>query len=67
MPTYTYCCEEKHGEFEVSHSIKEKLEECPHCKEEGKDNVPVQRLIAGASAFHLKGGGVGWYKNGYSK
>lgn len=67
MPSYTYFCEKKHEEFEVFHSIKDKLEECPHCAAEGDKGVPVERLISGAANFHLKSGGVGWYKNGYSK
>jgi len=45
MPTYLYLCE-KHGEFEVEHSIKTKLEVCPKCQEEGADPpLSVTRLI----------------------
>lgn len=63
MPTYDYFCEEKHKEFQVEHSIKIKLEECPHCKEEGKPKVPVVRLISGGTGFQLVGGG--WAKDNY--
>jgi len=63
MATYIYKCE-THGEFEAEHSIKDKLEECPHCKAEGKENVPVERLIAGGSSFILQGSG--WASTGYS-
>lgn len=49
MPTYLYLCEEKHGEFEESHSIKIKLEFCPHCKNESDKDVPISRLIASAT------------------
>lgn len=61
MPTYIYLCEEEHGEFEIEHKISEKLEECPHCAEEGKE-TPLTRLIAGGS-FQLLGNG--WFKDGY--
>ena len=44
MPTYLYLCE-KHGEFEEFHSITIKLEYCPQCKNDGK-NEPVERLIS---------------------
>ncbi len=63
MPTYLYKCE-THGEFEVSHSINDKLTECPKCKEEGKEAQPVERLIAGGSSFILTGGG--WASSNYS-
>ena len=64
MPTYLYFCPD-HGEFEEFHSIKEKLEECPICKEEGK-NPPckVVRLISKGSSFILLGSG--WANTGYS-
>jgi len=61
MATYLYFCE-KHNEFEVEHSMKEKLTECPKCKEEGKSN-PVKRLIAGGTTFELKGSC--WAKDNY--
>lgn len=44
MPTYNYECS-THGEFEIEHSIKIKLEFCPKCKEEGVEH-PVKRLIS---------------------
>lgn len=63
MPTYTYRCE-THGEFDFEHSIKEKLEECPKCKEEGLKPKKVARLIAGGTQFMLSGSG--WAKDNYS-
>lgn len=63
MPTYTYRCE-VHGEFEQEHSIKEQLEDCPKCKEEGLEPKKIVRLISGGSTFILSGGG--WAKEGYS-
>jgi putative FmdB family regulatory protein len=63
MPTYVYSCE-LHGEFEEFHSIKEKLEECPKCKEEGIDPPKkVKRLISGGTSFILSG--TGWAKDSY--
>jgi len=62
MPTYLYLCKGDHGEFEIVHSIKEELQECPKCKEEGKQSDPPQRLIASTS-FILVGGG--WASEGY--
>lgn len=64
--TYLYLCkalENSHGEFEVEHSIKDVLTECPKCKEEGK-SCAVERLIAAAAPFQLMGGG--WSPSGYS-
>lgn len=63
MPTYTYKCE-LHGEFEYEHSIKDVLEECPKCKEEGLQPQKVVRLISGGTGFLLMGGG--WAKDNYS-
>lgn len=63
MPTYLYKCE-KHGEFEHEHSIKELLEECPKCAEEGSPSQKVIRLIYGGTAFILSGSG--WAKDNYS-
>jgi putative FmdB family regulatory protein len=63
MPTYTYRCE-VHGEFDFEHSIKEKLEECPKCKNEGLQPQKVVRLISGGTSFILSGGG--WANSGYS-
>ena len=44
MPTYLYKCP-THGEFEEVHSIKIKLEFCPKCKEENKNDIKIERLI----------------------
>jgi putative FmdB family regulatory protein len=64
MPTYLYECP-IHGEFEHQHSIKEELEFCPKCEEEGHPAPEkVKRLIAGGGGFILNGGG--WAKEGYS-
>ncbi len=62
MPNYLYKCEE-HGEFEVFHSIKDRLEYCPKCEEEKLDPKKVVRLIAGNTTFVLSGGG--WAKDNY--
>lgn len=62
MPTYNYQCE-VHGEFETSHSIKEELEECPKCKEEGLSTGKPKRLISMGTGFILVGGG--WAKDNY--
>jgi putative FmdB family regulatory protein len=64
MPTYLYLCPDVHGEFECEHSIKESLEECPKCKEEGLEPKKVTRLISGGTNFILSGGG--WAREGYS-
>jgi putative FmdB family regulatory protein len=55
MPTYEYECP-THGEFEEIHSIKIKLEHCPQCKEEGKEQT-VKRLISlgGKGVVELSG------------
>lgn len=63
MPTYTYQCE-VHDEFEVEHSIKVNLTECPKCKEEGLKPKKVKRLISGGTSFILNGSG--WAKDNYS-
>ncbi len=42
--TYLYKCL-VHDKFEWEHSIKEKLEFCPKCEEEGLDQQKVDRLI----------------------
>lgn len=64
MPTYLYKCEE-HGEFEIEHSINEKLEDCPKCKGEKKEPPhKLTRLIAGGSSFILSGSG--WARDNYS-
>jgi putative FmdB family regulatory protein len=44
MPHYEYECPE-HGIFEEFHSILLKLENCPRCKETGKEQ-PIKRLIS---------------------
>jgi hypothetical protein len=63
MPTYLYKCE-KHEEFEYEHSIKEILEFCPKCKEEGIDPPnKVIRLIASGGTFILLGGS--WARENY--
>ncbi len=64
MPVYIYECS-KFGEFEVQHSIKEELQECPLCKEADLPNHQPKRLIAGGTSFQLTGGG--WAASGYSK
>lgn len=49
MPTYLYLCPD-HGEFEEYHSMKDKIEDCPKCKNEGKEIVQkVKRLICGTN------------------
>lgn len=63
MPTYTYKCD-VHDVFEVEHSIKEVLENCPKCEEEGLEFHKVVRLITGGLGFILTGGG--WAKDNYS-
>lgn len=62
MPTYLYKCS-THDEFECEHSIKEKNEECPKCKEEGIKTSTVTRLIYGGTGFILNGSG--WAKDNY--
>lgn len=63
MPTYLYKCE-KHGEFEIEHSIKDKLETCLICEEEGLEPKKVTRLICIGTGFILNGSG--WAKDNYS-
>ena len=56
MPIYLYKCP-VHDEFEVEHSMQDRLEECPKCKEEGFEYPEkVIRLIAGGTQFTLIGG-----------
>lgn len=62
MPTYTYHCE-IHKEFDTEHSVKEKLEECPKCQEEGLKPRKIVRLIAGGTNFVLTGSC--WAKDNY--
>lgn len=62
MPIYEYQCPDC-GVFEVIQKCSDKaLEQCPRCKEQGKENT-VQKALS-AAAFHLKGGG--WYKTDYA-
>ena len=63
MPTYTYSCS-VHGEFEETHSIKEHLEDCPKCKEEGLEPQKVTRLISSGGSFQLNG--QRWARDNYS-
>jgi putative FmdB family regulatory protein len=63
MPTYTYQCDRSDNkEFEVVHSINDELQECPLCKELGKEAHKPQRLIS-ATSFVLVGSG--WSKDNY--
>lgn len=62
MPTYLYMCPVCVKEFEVFHSIKDELKECPICHD--KEHAP-KRLIAPGGSFILSGGG--WAREGYSK
>lgn len=62
MSTYLYKCP-VHDEFEVEHSIKDKLKYCPKCKEEDLPKQKVVRLIAPGGTFVLNGGG--WASSGY--
>ena len=61
--TYLYFCE-VHKEFEIEHSIKDKLEFCPLCEKEGKEPKKVKRLICSENSFILNGSG--WAKDNYS-
>lgn len=61
MPVYEYECE-LHKVFELQHSIKDTIEECPKCKEEGLEPKKLKRLISSTS-FLLQGGG--WASEGY--
>lgn len=63
MAIYEYFCQ-NHETFEVQQKITDDpLKFCPHCKEEGKGDVEVKKLIS-LGSFHLSGGG--WASNGYS-
>lgn len=63
MSVYLYKCP-IHDEFEVEHSMHELLQECPKCKEEGKEHPEkVTRLIAGGTQFTLIGGS--WGRDNY--
>ena len=63
MATYIYLCP-VHNEFEITHSIKEKLEFCPICEEEKLPKQAIKRLIARTN-FVLNGSG--WGRDNYSK
>jgi putative FmdB family regulatory protein len=63
MPSYEYSCP-VHGVFEEFHSITDKIEECPKCKEEGLPPQKVERLISSGSSFILQGSG--WARDNYS-
>lgn len=63
MPSYEYSCP-VHGVFEEFHSINQKIEECPKCKEEGLEPQKVERLISSGSSFILQGSG--WARDNYS-
>jgi len=62
MPTYLYECE-KHKEFEINHSIKDLIVDCPKCLEEGLEPKKVKRLISKGTSFILTGSG--WANEGY--
>lgn len=49
MPTYNYICEIEDKEFEEFHSIMIVLEDCPICKEAGREPHCPKRLISGGS------------------
>jgi len=53
-----------HKEIEIFHSITEKIDECPKCKEDKLPPMKLKRLISG-NGFILLGGG--WHKDLYSK
>lgn len=63
MPVYEYFCE-VHGEFEEEHSIKEQLEECPKCLQEGLTPKKIVRLISSGTGFILSGSG--WARDNYN-
>lgn len=59
---YDYECSSCKYTYELEQSIKDDANpECTKCKQQ-----TAKRLITGAPAFILAGGGVGWGKNGYS-
>lgn len=49
MPSYEYKCVVVNEEFEAEHSIKVVLEDCPLCKEAGREPHAPYRLISGGS------------------
>ena len=54
MPTYCYLCEVVDEEFEEFHSITKQIEECPLCKEAGREDHKPKRLISGPSAGRVE-------------
>lgn len=64
MPSYDYHCVLCDKIFEATHSINDKLNECPTCKENNLPPTSPTRLIS-KSNFILQGGG--WAKEGYNK
>ena len=57
MPRYRYMCKQCDNDFEVVHSIKERLEDCPSCgKENSLKRVPY---ILSKSSVIKKGKKVG--------
>lgn len=63
MAVYIYQCP-IHNEFEIEHSMNDKLEFCPHCEKENLPKQEVKRLIASGTNFVLQGGG--WGRDLYS-
>jgi hypothetical protein len=63
MPAYTYYCK-IHQEFEIEHSVKDKLLTCPKCLDEGLPPQSITRLISGGTLFILNGSC--WAKDNYS-
>lgn len=49
MPTYEYFCPVVKEEFEEFHSIMIVLDDCPLCKEAGREPHAPQRLISGGA------------------
>lgn len=49
MPHYDYLCQVLNQEFEEFHSIMTKLEDCPLCREAGREPHAPKRLISGGS------------------
>jgi putative FmdB family regulatory protein len=61
MPTYEYCCQNCHYEFEVFQSISSKpIDTCPRCHQK-----TVIRKISGGSGLIFKGSG--FYITDYSR
>lgn len=60
MPIYELLCLECRHPFTVLQTMSDPIPLCPECN---SNNVKRQISLA---SFHLKGGGVGWEKEGYS-